>query len=253
MADPMPWTTNLIDPASPPVFVEHPVMKHRWELLTFLHWSYDAAAVQALLPEGLTVETWEDSAWVGLVPFYMRVAGPVGPELPWAGQFCETNVRTYVRDSFGRSGIWFFSLDAGRLPVVAVARSTYRLPYFWSRLRLGVRGDRVAYSCSRLWPGPPAKSRVIVELGEMFRPDELTLFDHFLTARWNVYSVVGRQLIFTRASHQPWPLRRASVVSIDDTLLTAAGLPAPIGDPLVHYSPGVAVRLSGPERSKPGP
>src|SRR5450759_1646433 len=40
---------------------------------------------------------------------------------PWVSDFCETNVRTYVRDGNGRAGIWFFSLDAASLGAVAVA------------------------------------------------------------------------------------------------------------------------------------
>jgi len=32
-------------------------MRNRWELLTFLHWRYDASVVQRLLPPGLTVDT----------------------------------------------------------------------------------------------------------------------------------------------------------------------------------------------------
>jgi len=53
---------------------------------------------------GLEVETADERAWVGLVPFRMAVglANPSG--LPWLGRFCETNVRTYVRDEHGRSG-----------------------------------------------------------------------------------------------------------------------------------------------------
>jgi uncharacterized protein len=35
---------------------------------------------------------------------------------------------------------------------------------------------------------------------------------------------------------------------VDDQLLTATGLPAPDGEPLVHYSPGVDVAIGRPER-----
>jgi uncharacterized protein len=35
---------------------------------------------------------------------------------------------------------------------------------------------------------------------------------------------------------------------VDDQLITAAGLPAPGGEPLVHYSPGVDVAIGGPEK-----
>ncbi|HUY47458.1 MAG TPA: ATP-binding cassette domain-containing protein [Streptosporangiaceae bacterium] len=52
---------------------------------------------------------------------------------------------------------------------------------------------------------------------------------------------------FARAAHQPWPLYRARALAVDDGLVTAAGLPAPDGEPLVHYSPGVDVRIGLPE------
>ncbi len=228
-------------------------MRHRWERLTFLHWRFDPAVVQRLLPAGLQVETYDDKAWVGLVPFYIRVSLPHLPSPPWAGRFCETNVRTYVKDGRGRSGIWFFSLDAERLGAVVAARGTYRLPYFWSSMRLVEDGDRIEYETVRRWPGPRgAASRVALTRGEPIAPGSLTLLDHFLTARWNVFSVwPGERYMFARAQHPPWPLHRAEVLEFDDQLVEAAGLPAPEGDPLVHYSPGVDVRVGPPEPAAP--
>ena len=167
-------------------------MRQRWERLTFLHWSFDPPAVQRLLPPGLDVETFDGAAWVGLVPFFMRVATGGGRGAPWASYFCETNVRTYVRDGEGRSGIWFFSLDAARLGAVAVARTAYRLPYFWSSMRISGTGHEVAYTCLRRWPGPrDATSQVRITIGEPFGADELAERDHFLTARWILFSVAG--------------------------------------------------------------
>ena len=223
-------------------------MLQRWERLTFLHWAFEPEVVQALLPEGLRVDTFGGAAWVGLVPFFMRVAAPGGLRVPWLSHFCETNVRTYARDRDGRQGIWFLSLDAGRLPAVAAARATYRLPYFWSLMRLATRGREVTYACRREWPGPPATSRVRVSVGDPVPAGELGERDHFLTARWILFSVTGTRQRFARACHQPWPLYHASVREVDDRLVTAAGLPAPRGEPLVHYSPGVDVRIGRPER-----
>ena len=49
-------------------------MRQRWDRLTFLHWRFQPADVARLLPDGLEVELFDGAAWVGLVPFYMRVA-----------------------------------------------------------------------------------------------------------------------------------------------------------------------------------
>ena len=238
--------------ASCPFTVDRPVMRQRWERLTFLHWAFEAAQVQRLLPEGLQVDTFGGAAWVGLVPFYMHVFTATGHRAPWASDFCETNVRTYVRDRDGQTGIWFFSLDAARLGAVAVARSSYRLPYFWSAMRLAERPGKIAYSCRRRWPGPRgAASRIQIVIGDPYRAGELTERDHFLTARWLLFSVAGRRQRFARACHQPWPLHHAEALAVDDQLVAATGLPSPQGEPLVHYSPGVDVRIGRPERYPP--
>jgi uncharacterized protein YqjF (DUF2071 family) len=228
-------------------------MRQRWERLTFLHWPFDSAVVQRLLPAGLQIDTFGGVAWVGLVPFFMRVSA-AGGRVPWASDFCETNVRTYVRDGDGRAGIWFFSLDAARLGAVAVARATYRLPYHWSSMRLAERGEETTYTCRRLLPGSrDVTSRVQISVGDRFSADELAERDHFLTARWMLFSSSGTWHRSARAWHQPWPLHRAEVLACDDHLIAAAGLPQPRGEPLVHYSPGVDVRIGRPERSAQGP
>lgn len=232
-----------------PFSIDRPVMRQRWERLTFLHWSFDPADVQRLLPEGLDADLHDGVAWVGLVPFFMHVATAGGHQAPWASRFCETNVRTYVRDRHGRSGIWFFSLDAARLGAVAVARATYRLPYFWSAMQITSQNDDIAYQCRRRLPGPrEATSDVRITIGDRHDAGDLSERDHFLTARWILYSSAGSRQRLARACHEPWPLHRAEATVVDDRLVTAAGLPVPQGAPLVHYSPGVDVTIGRPEK-----
>ena len=78
-----------------PFTIDRPVMRQRWERLTFLHWPFEPADVQRLLP------------------------------------------------------------------------------YFWSSMRLGARGTRVAYRSRRRWPGPlPAASRVRINVGDPIDPGE---------------------------------------------------------------------------------
>ncbi len=222
-------------------------MIHRWDRLAFLHWSYDPALVQRLLPESLTVDTYDGSAWVGLVPFLMEVRPPRGPALPWISHFCETNVRTYATAPDGTRGVWFLSLDAARLPAVITARTVYRLPYFWSAMRLDRSADTYSYTCRRRWPAPRGAASIVeVRVGDRYAPSELGPFDHYLTARWRLYSTRGGGLRYALAEHEPWPLHRLEVLELRDELIAAAGLPQPTGEPIAHWSPGVEVRIGVP-------
>jgi uncharacterized protein YqjF (DUF2071 family) len=108
--------------------------------------------------------------------------------------------------------------------------------------------DEISYACRRRWPGPRgAVCRVRVRVGDPYRAGELGDRDHFLTARWILFSIHGSRHRFARAQHRPWPLYRAEALAVDDRLVPAAGLPPPQGEPLVHYSPGVDVRIGRPE------
>ncbi|MDX6285021.1 MAG: uncharacterized protein QOG53_506 [Frankiales bacterium] len=221
-------------------------MRMQWLTLTFMHWPYPADAVQRLLPPGLTVETYDGHAWVGLVPFTMTVAFPRAPAVPWLSRFPETNVRTYARGPRGETGVWFMSLDAARLPAVLAARGAWGLPYYWARMQVQRRGNTVDYTSVRHRPHAPAAHLSRVEIGSPIAASDVTTFEHYLTARFALWSHhLGRNW-HARADHPPWPLHRARVAHLDDELVLATGLPAPCGDPIVHFSEGVDVRVGRP-------
>lgn len=231
-----------------PFTIERPTMTQRWAELTFVHWAFDPAVVSRLVPAHLRVEVLDGAAWVGLVPFRMHVATAGGREFRPVTTFCETNVRTYVVDAEGRPGVWFLSLDASRLGVVVVARARFALPYFWASMSLIRSGDEIDYRCRRRAPRPAAaESRLRVRVGAPLTAAELGPSEHSLTARWRMFSSARGRHRRAEVWHQPWPLHRADLLDVDDHLLTAAGLPQPTGAPLVHYSPGVNVRI-GPQR-----
>ena len=236
-------------------------MLQGWYDLTAVHWRYPADAVQRLLPPGFTVDTVEGNAFVGLIPFHMRrIRVPGLPAFGRLSTFPETNVRTYIVDPQGRRGVWFFSLDITRLIPALVARVTYRLPYCWATMTIdgvpsagerAASGDTRTYESSRRWPRtragtPHAASRVAIRIGAPLTPDETSPLDHFLSARWALGSTWGRRLMWAKVDHPVWPLHHAELLEFDETMLTAAGLPAPSDEPIVRWSPGVEVRIERP-------
>jgi uncharacterized protein len=85
----------------------------RWRDLLFMHWRVPAEQLQSVIPAPLQLETFDGSAWIGLVPFAMRDVRPWwSPAVAGISNFLETNVRTYVVHPETGPGVWFFSLDA---------------------------------------------------------------------------------------------------------------------------------------------
>lgn len=227
--------------------VRRAVMVQGWFDLAYVHFRYDPDEIAALLPPGLDVDIHDGSAWVGLIPFSMRGIGlPRLPAVPYLGSFPEVNVRTYVVHD-GVPGVWFFSLDVNRLIPALVARTTYRLPYCWGRASNTIEGDVLRTSVRRRWPRRGPSTDTVVRIGG--RITEPSPLEIFLSARWGLYSRgSGDSLRYAPVDHPEWTLHRAELLSIDDSLITAAGLSAPRGEPHVMFSPGVPVRVGLPRR-----
>jgi uncharacterized protein len=240
---PEPVTTAGF-PVHPPVRISRPVMVQRWDNLSFVHWAYDPEAVQRLLPRALRVDTLDDEAWVGLIPFRLTVRVRGTPSVPGISTCSEINLRTYVRGPDGRPGIWFFSLDASNLPTVALARGWYYLPYMWARIRTEVRANSVRYRGRRRWPSPHRPAFDLgLEVESPVPPADMTSLERFLVCRWRLYSPVPTGVAVTEVEHPPWSLHRATISTLRQDLLEAGGLPDPTGPPLGHFSPGVRTRF----------
>jgi uncharacterized protein YqjF (DUF2071 family) len=231
-----------------PAPVLRPLMLQCWRRLTFLHWRYSPADVKRLLPDGLKVDVFDGSAWVGLVPFEIYdLRPPRLPALPWLSHFAETNVRTYAVGPDGSRGVWFFSLDAARWPAVVGARLAYGLPYFWARMRIEEDESSVRYQSRRIWPRPASEATGIsIASGSRFLDAELSDLDHFLTARYRLFTLLRGKLGYAPIEHDPWPLARARLLELRDNLIASAGLKQPSDEPLMHYSADISVRIGAP-------
>jgi uncharacterized protein YqjF (DUF2071 family) len=217
-------------------------MRQRWTDLVFLHWKYDADEVARHLPRELEVDTFQGDAWVSMTPFVLTVLPLIGPRIFEAP---ETNVRTYVRHR-GRSGIWFFSLDLGNVAGAGGARLTYGLPYYWSDMSVDRRPRSIVYRSRRIWPATGAGHDVSVRVGKFVDRDTLGDLARFLTARWRLYVKRGPVLLEAPVEHPAFDFARIEVTRMRQSLLAAAGLPAPTEPPLAHFTPGVEVKVGPP-------
>jgi len=197
------------------------IASQRWSDLTFVHWRVEPDRVAPLLPTGVRPDIFDGSTWVGLIPFLLDRATLFGsPPVPYVGSFVEVNVRLYGVDEAGRRGVVFLSLEASRLAAVLAARAVFGLPYQWATTRMDADADTITYRSRRHGGGP--SSRIASKPGERMEADPLA---DFLTARWGLFTARRGRTIFLPNEHEPWELRAAELLELDDELLAAAGLP----------------------------
>ncbi|MFG0333405.1 MAG: YqjF family protein [Maioricimonas sp. JB049] len=232
-----------------------PVMFQTWRELLFLHWRYDAALIQQTLPAGLYVDTFDDAAWVGVVPFFMRNIRPTWfCSVPGISHFLELNLRTYVHDERGRSGVWFYSLDANQPVAVHTARRFFRLPYRHARMQAIVtpQTGHVTYRSLRRGQPLPAESRFEYEPVGPVRLAEPGTLEFFLVERYVLFAHLGDgRLASGQVHHVPYPIQDAKVVEWDSQIIDLAGLPKPERPPdHALVSRGVDVEVFGLERMR---
>ncbi len=231
------------------------VMTQRWNDLLFAHWPVPVSSLTPLIPETLQVDTYQGSAWLGVVPFWMdRIKFRGLPPLPGASRFPELNLRTYVTDTqTGTPGVYFFSLDASNLLAVSFARAIYSLPYYWAEMRIDQRSERefAFYSRRRLTKEPVIFKAQYRGLGPTRRLAESHpgSLEYFLTERYCLFTR-NRKGEPTRANihHTPWPLEEAEAEIERNDLAAAIGIQLPNQPPVLHYSRRLAVYVWQLER-----
>ncbi|HWD37775.1 MAG TPA: DUF2071 domain-containing protein [Fimbriimonas sp.] len=238
----------MLDPSLALELRERPagkrLMFQRWTDLLFLHYPLDPAIVQPMIPNGLTVDTFPDSAgieraWIGFVPFRITDLSFGRAKIPTAHSFLETNVRTYVHLEGREPGVWFFSLEAESLLAVIGARASYGLPYWHADLSLLSSEGTLIYSGRRRGRRNPAY-QVCASVGEPLGTAEPGAFEFFLVERYLLYSTWRGRLCRGQVHHRPYQLFSATFEGCAQDLTEAAGLPSLS---FIHavYSPRVEV------------
>ena len=231
-------------PVTPPPLPRPILFDQRWTDLTFVHWPVSPADVAHLYPVGTRPDVFDDGlTYVALVPFRMSHTSMARVPLPYFGSFLETNIRLYSVDDAGRHGVLFCSLETARLAAVPAIRIGMGVPYTWARMRMTRSADRISYDSTRRWPRRGLRSHLAISVGEEVQPTPL---ETWLTARWGAHTRKAGQTWWVPNEHEPWPLRAAQVLELDDDLLDASGV-RPAGERLrALYSPGVRTRFGRP-------
>jgi len=219
-----------------------------WSHLLFAHWWVPAEKLRPLIPDGLTLQEFDGTAWIGVVPFLLDVRPRYVPPFPRVSRFPEINVRTYV-EADGKPGVWFFSLDARNSLAVWAATRFFHLPYFRAEMEIGLVGESVRYSTRRTQGiHTPEFVGEYKPTSEVYLAEPGTL-DHWLTERYCLYAQDPKGALYrAEVHHPPWPLQKAEADVEVNTMLEPLGIPLPQTPPLLHFAGKLEVRVWPLER-----
>ena len=152
---------------------------------------------------------------------------------PIAGTYRELNVRAYVKYN-GRSGVYFFSLDADSLLAVKAASAGGFLPYRYARMKVVKKGKRHVFM-SRL-----AKSGIGENFRMGFTPSagilEASELELWLTERYCLWTKPKAVLYRVDIAHAPWQLQNVHIEIAENSLAQFLPVDWNAEEPLAHFS-----------------
>ncbi len=214
--------------------------RQSWVDLLFVHWPVPSELLRPLVPPGLTIQEFDGTSWVGVVPFRMEgvMRRPL-PDLPFVSAFPELNVRLYV-EAEGKPGVWFLSLDATNPLAVWAARRFFYLPYYRAKISVTREDGWFNYTSERV-DGDASFAVRYRPTGDVYESAPGTL-EHWLTERYCLYALSPEgKLLRNEVHHVPWPLQPAEAQIATNNLLAPSGLRLPSQPPLLHFASRVDV------------
>lgn len=213
------------------------MMTQRWDFMLLAHWPVPPALLARHVPSALSLDLFNGRAWISIVPFLARHTRLHGlPRFPFYHTYLELNVRTYVTYK-GIPGIYFFSLDADKWPVVFGARTAAFLPYFHARMKLDIKGETIHFHSRRHHAGQPAETfdSAFSPSSPVFLPEKESL-DWWLLERYCFWIQKSSRLYRGDIHHDRWRIAKARCSLHNQTM--ASFLPRNVfsGDPLFHFS-----------------
>lgn len=204
-----------------------------WNNALFFHWEVPFEKLRKLVPEFLTLDSFEGKYYISLVAFSMQQIRPRNlPAVKFLSDFHEINVRTYI-DMDNKKGVYFLNIEAEKALSVWVARKLSGLPYE----KASIRFDPGRYHSVNNTKGFRLNTRF--SISETIA--DKTALDLWLTERYCLY--LDRRGDFFRFDihHPEWKLKHVKLeqaetnYQLGDINLRAADTL------LAHYSKGVSV------------
>ncbi len=215
----------------------------------FLHWPVDPKKLLPHIPSELELDLYDNKAWIGIVLFKALGTRPrFLPPIPGSANFLEVNVRTYVRYK-GKSGVYFFSLDASSRAAVEAASFGGFLPYRKADMSFRRNKEHIQFE-SRVVEKEAAAEHISLRYQVSVQQAVSTPLERWLTERYCLWTKPGQYLMRLDIVHEPWKLSYVKGEITGNTMAPYLGRNFSGGKPMAHYAEMKKVRFFPPAVEK---
>lgn len=203
-----------------------------WNDVIFLHYKVDLIKLQQFVPKEITVDLFDNEAWISIVVFRMENVRPrfLPPFKPFSN-FEEINIRTYVKHN-GVSGVYFLSIEAEKLLPCILAKSISELPYRHSNISR--KNQKITSNNKKFSESINFDYRIGKSL------EEKSALEIWLTERYALFQDSGKFINTYDIHHIEWPVQE---VEINNLIINYPRFSKLLNNNpnLVQYSKGVEV------------
>lgn len=229
-----------------------PTLRLVGEDVLFVHWPVAPATLDSIIPDPLTVETYDDHAWVTVLAHEVTEATldavPVSP-LP---AFGEVDLRTYVQFD-GDSGVLFLSCNTGQALNTLLGERTFGLPHRRADVSFDRHDGRILLRCQQADAGSAGRFDVTYQPTGDASPAAPDSLAEFLVERHTYFTPTSRdegdptQLTIGTIERDPWDLAPVDANVRNNTMFELIDIEPPTTAPTTHYSPRFESRFVGRE------
>lgn len=210
----------------------------------FLHWPVPEAAVADVVPDWLTPDVADGTAWVSVLSTEMRRVDVFG--LPVRENVRAVAVRTYVRSPGGDRGVYFISMDVNDRLVADATSRLFRGPASSATIDRSKNGDEITIRATGCGKRGDTFEVSYEPSGatQTASPDTLP---SFLVERYRYFTEGAFDTrLCGSVGHGPWKLRTATASVAESDPVEGVGFQVDDTAPLAHYSDGVEMRIGPP-------
>lgn len=177
-----------------------------WHDTVLFHFEVPKEALEELIPKELTLDTFENKAWISIICYYVKNLHERNFfRIPFISNFTELNIRTYVKYN-GLKATYLLSPNRDLLRSTIYSKLIHGLSYKLSEIeRTGNLLDYDDRSENRIYV------KYFKKETKSYTPNSI---DQWLTERYSRFYNENNNLFKVDIHHSKWKLRKMEIIPI---------------------------------------